>query len=471
MFKGVCVFLILCVSLCPLYGIWGAKIKTKKENLSLFLVKRGDFDISIKRTGQLKPEEKISIMHGLERSLKLIYRMREGVRVSKGEKLLEFDKTDIEKEIKQVISKRKKILFTLEIAMIELQKIRANVKAQMKKAKLDHLSIVGEFEKYKQYQSKLERKSKTIKIEESDARLQKLQKRITRLPKLIQEGMATQDEFARVKIEEKGAKRNLFKAKGELLVFTKYTFFMEMKKKENEVENSKRNLSILQKRLSIKMKHKIKFIADKKKELERLTRELKELENQLKRTTIKAPIHGLVIHGSMKKDIYSSRETLQLGKDTSGDTILITLPILHTMKAHMMLTEDKVYLIKKGMTCFLYPFGSTKRIEGIIEYVSEMVEQNEVTDEKGYRVRIKLKKQSPFSQPVIPVKIEIEIDSLKNILYIPKHTITRLGKKSFCFVFENGKRKKVEIVTGKENNIFIEVKKGLKENDWVYIGN
>ena len=60
-------------------------------------------------------------------------------------------------------------------------------------------------------------------------------------------------------------------------------------------------------------------------------------------------------------------------------------------------------------------------------------------------------------------KVEILVDELKDILYVPIQMVETRRGKSYCYAVIDGKVERRTVTIGASNNSFVEIKKGLKE--------
>jgi len=67
------------------------------------------------------------------------------------------------------------------------------------------------------------------------------------------------------------------------------------------------------------------------------------------------------------------------------------------------------------------------------------------------------------------MKAEIEIETLKDVLYVPIHAIVPEAAKHLAFVVKDGQTSEREVKIGKNNAHYVEVLEGLAEGEQVLL--
>ncbi len=88
---------------------------------------------------------------------------------------------------------------------------------------------------------------------------------------------------------------------------------------------------------------------------------------------------------------------------------------------------------------------------------------------KSRNVTIKLQMTAPpaFLRPGMSADVEIMVETLKNVLYVPTQAIMTKDKEQFVYIIDAGKAAKRVIETGRSNWDSTEVRKGISENEVV----
>jgi len=221
---------------------------------------------------------------------------------------------------------------------------------------------------------------------------------------------------------------------------------------------------------------------------------LNNAEEQLAKTAIYSPINGRV---TSRKVELSERV---LGSSFSMGSDLMTVADLSNMEARVDVDENDVVLVSIGDTADVEVDAfKDKKFKGIVTQIGNSAQttglgtQDEVVN---FEVRIKIIDPESQLRPGMSCDADIKTETRKNVLSVPIQTVTaRLNKpiesvsnsdeenvqqvvnnssknkpKEVVFVVENGKAKKLEVETGISDDSYIEIKKGLKENQEVVTG-
>lgn len=88
---------------------------------------------------------------------------------------------------------------------------------------------------------------------------------------------------------------------------------------------------------------------------------------------------------------------------------------------------------------------------------------------KSRNVTVKLKLAAPpaFLRPGMSADVEVIVDRVKNVPYVPAQTVMSRDKEQFVYVLEDGRIVKRVIEAGRSNWDYIEVRKGLREGEQV----
>lgn len=229
--------------------------------------------------------------------------------------------------------------------------------------------------------------------------------------------------------------------------------------------------------------------------VDQATENLNNAEEQLAKTAIYSPINGRV---TARKVELSERV---LGSSFSMGSHLMTVADLSSMEARVDVDENDVVLVSIGDTADVEVDAfKDKKFKGIVTQIGNSAQttglgtQDEVVN---FEVRIKIIDPESKLRPGMSCDADIKTETRKNVLSVPIQTVTaRLDKpaqtseedgeenvaqvnnsngsknkpKEVVFVVENGKAKKVEVETGISDDSYIEIKKGLKENQEVVSG-
>jgi RND family efflux transporter MFP subunit len=200
-------------------------------------------------------------------------------------------------------------------------------------------------------------------------------------------------------------------------------------------------------------------------------KQLKDLYDQLDKCTIKAPRPGLVVHGSGSAMQYWQGEQVREGATVRERQTVITVPDMKKMCVKVKIHESYIKKIQKGqkarITADAFP---ERKLEGEITYVGMLADSENSwlnPDMKVYRTTIKINGEYDWIRPGMTTKVEILVNRLDDVVYVPIQAVSPLEDKKVCHVVDGGKSQQREVEVGEFNDEFIEIKKGLQEGERV----
>jgi HlyD family secretion protein len=193
----------------------------------------------------------------------------------------------------------------------------------------------------------------------------------------------------------------------------------------------------------------------------------KDLYEQLDNCKIHAKKPGLVLYGGGGEDMfyYGGEERIREGATVRERQSIITIPDLAKMSVRVKIHETYIKKIKKGqrakITVDAYP---DKILEGEVTKVGVLPDsQNRWMnpDLKVYLTTINIEGTSDWLKPGMSAKVEIMVDRLNDVVYVPMQAVFPEDGQQVCYVEKAGRRERVPVEIGDSNDEFIEIKKGV----------
>lgn len=218
---------------------------------------------------------------------------------------------------------------------------------------------------------------------------------------------------------------------------------------------------------------------------------LKESKANLKRTTIISPIDGIVTMLAVEEG------ERVVGTRQMAGTEIMRISNLDNMEVRVEISENDILKVKKGDTTIIEVDAYIgKKFTGKVFEVansSSDISNRSLNSDKvtNFIVKVRIDQDSykdlldesinsfPF-RPGMSATVDIYTKSKNNVLTVPIQTVTTREKKKddetkgeleeVVFVIDNDTVIKTNVVTGIQDDEFIEILKGLKENDKVVSG-
>lgn len=269
------------------------------------------------------------------------------------------------------------------------------------------------------------------------------------------------------------AKLSLKTKETELDLFIDYEFPKEAQKMLSNYEEALSDLIRSNRAGIAKMsKAHAKYNSSQRRyQLEIAKRE--EYKKQLALCTIKAEKAGLVAYGDPSLGYYSSRhlESIAEGATLKSGQVIITIPNMSKIGVDVNISESHIKKIAKGQRVIITAESVPDRqLEGQVTKVALLPDSNASRYNpslKVYPVSIAISGQNEFLKPGMTAKVEIIVDELKGVTYIPVQAVFVENDEYFVYLKSGFSYKRHQISVGQNNDEFIEVTSGLKEGQSV----
>jgi multidrug efflux pump subunit AcrA (membrane-fusion protein) len=235
---------------------------------------------------------------------------------------------------------------------------------------------------------------------------------------------------------------------------------------EIDYEKAQRALDQSKKDLETKTKQAEAKMSVASADLGRQQNNLKLVQDAMNGFTINAPSPGMVIYvrewNGKKKGVGSQWNT--------WDPTVATLPDLTQMESQTYVNEVDVRKLAVGQPVAIsLDADPTKKLTGQVTSIANVGEQRPNQDSKVFEVKIEVAKADTTLRPGMTTSNAVEVASIPNVLSIPLEAVTSEGGYSYTFKKDGRGIVKQMIETGATNDNEIVVKKGLAEQDRVFL--
>jgi hypothetical protein len=204
-------------------------------------------------------------------------------------------------------------------------------------------------------------------------------------------------------------------------------------------------------------------------------RQRKELYDQQDKCVITAKKQGLVVYGGPRDDMmfYGGEERIREGATVRERQSIITIPDMTKMCVNMKIHESYIKKVKKGQKAKItLDAFADKVLAGEVTKVGVLPDsQNRWMnpDMIVYLTTVAVEGTHDWLKPGMKGKVEILVDRLADVVYVPVQAISPSDGKQFCHVANGRKPERRQVEIGQFNDEFIEIKKGLKAGELVML--
>ncbi len=200
------------------------------------------------------------------------------------------------------------------------------------------------------------------------------------------------------------------------------------------------------------------------------TRRLEKLHDQIKACIIKAPAPGQVVYWSSTEQWV--RYKIEQGAEIPEGYKIITIPDASKMKVEIKIHENWIDKIKLGQKAKINIAAfSDETFVGKVLKKAPLAEPQRFLnpDLKVYPTDVSIDGTHDSIKTGMSGKVEILINELKDVLYVPIQSVVTVDEKELCYVKAGGRTEKRDVVTGLFNDDFVEIKSGLTQGEKVLL--
>ena len=252
-----------------------------------------------------------------------------------------------------------------------------------------------------------------------------------------------------------------------------------LKQRETKAQKDKRDYEIELIKLNSKVDqlnkdHKRNFeryTKTYKQQKKRFEQDLERNEYNNKNMTLKAPVDGIITLKTYHRD--GGQNEYHVGSKINPNAVIAYVPDLSKFQVTANVPEVYRSMIKTGLSADMYsPAIPDLKIPGSLNFIAATVSYKNRWDKnspKIYATKLSTKTTDKRLMPGTTINIEINVDQVKDQLFVPIEALYYKGQDICCKVKENGKLIEKVIETGRRSNSHVEILKGLSEGDKVFL--
>lgn len=202
---------------------------------------------------------------------------------------------------------------------------------------------------------------------------------------------------------------------------------------------------------------------------------MEHLEFQLESCIIRAERPGLVAYGS-PSDNRSRRTTsdpIGEGATVRLRQAIITIPDMSRMSVAVGIHESHVKRVSIGQRARIIADAEPDRVlEGKVAELAVLPDSSNFRHNpnmKVYPARVNIEGTHDFLKPGMNARVEIIVNELEDVLYVPVQAINVRDGTYFCFVRNGSRAERRRVEVGEFNDQFIEIRSGLAEGEEVLL--
>ncbi len=244
----------------------------------------------------------------------------------------------------------------------------------------------------------------------------------------------------------------------------------EKERLELEVERARLNLE------TIKLQARAKEImaeADVKAKAaveEQQARTKRDIEADIEACVIKAPQAGLVLYHVPEVGRLGGKAILAQGESVREGQMLMRVCGLARFAVKTRVHEALIARVRTGQPASVRVDAFPDRLlRGRVKSIAAVAAPQDwlSADVKVYPVVVDVSDPLPGLKPGMTAEVRIEVERRAKVLRLPLEAVVRSGRDSVCYVKVGKGLQERKVTTGARNDLFIEIKEGLKEEELV----
>lgn len=198
---------------------------------------------------------------------------------------------------------------------------------------------------------------------------------------------------------------------------------------------------------------------------------LAQIEKQLEKCLIKAPIDGQVVYAEMERWRSNGDDAIRPGTRIREQQVIIRLPDPKKMQVKARISEARVDRVKADMavTIELDALPGLElhgRVKKVNPYPSNDNWFN--SNVKEYATFVEILDPPQALRPGMSAHVAIRVETKADVLQVPVQAVVERGKKFYCLVREPlAKLAAREVLIGSSNDKFLVIREGLAEGQEV----
>ena len=427
------------------------------------------FDINVKTVGVLDAVRSHTVSSTVKGEKgKIIYLIKDGDRVKKGDILIKLDPTPFEEEIQRLTGKVQSFESAVDATQQLLDWEKNQVERELKTAQFNIQVAQLDLRKLVKGDGPLQMAQFKEEIKKAEEELSRYLSYIAELQRLQKSGVDNPTEMNLAVAKTRELQEKYASANDKFLSYKKHVFPSLVETAKAKLEKAKMELEQTRKGSVFKVARAVSQHNEVKGKLELANAALKGARQELQKTTIVAPFAGIAI-------LYEAFRGVRKRKPRVGDRVwqnqpLLYLPDISSMIVKAQIREIDLHKIAIGQGCRVqvdaYP---GVLFDGELTFIGVLAEEKIEFGggEKYFQMTVLIKSQDSRLRPGMTARVTTLAGEVLNALCVPIQAIFGEGGTEFCYRFSGDKFQKVKVSAARQNENMVEIVSGLKQGDKV----
>ncbi len=398
---------------------------------------------------------------------KITFIAPEGTAVKKGERVAEFETTEIDKEIKQkeveVNEAKGKLAEAVQLLSIKEDENATNIAAAKLAFEIAEIDLL----KYEKGDFESEKADLNRAIKEAEAELEKVRDEKNNIEILVKKGYRTPQQLLEYQLREQNFEFQVERDKQKLKVLVTYDREKKLIEFRGKVEETDLKYSRAQKTADAETAKAKAAIANAESGVKILEQQLEEQRKLREKCKLLAEQDGTVAYANERW--YDPSERIREGTEMYSGRNVYYLPDMTRMQVKANVHESVVDKIAVGQKVDIrLDAFSDRKLNGTVSSVAGMAASS-YSSVQNYETIIlidELPKELAI-KPGMTAEVDILVGTYEDVISVPVGAITEHFERSYVYPVKGGKSERKLVEIGRSTHSFVEIKEGLREGDVV----
>jgi len=436
-------------------------------------VQRGPLRISVIERGHLKAADSVTLQNELEGQTTILWLIDEGVEVQAGELLCELDTANlvddrVEQEIR-VQEAESSFVTAQQDHAIQISQNESDIAGATQELDFARLDM----QKYLEGDMPQELRSLDEDILIADEELARAVQDLTWSEELAARGFLEQTQLDADRLAKTRAEIALSQAQRAKELYEHFEIPRQQKEFEGNVAEAVRELD----RVTLQAKARIADAAADLRSAEATykleTDKLTKIVSQIDKARLVAPVPGMVVYAVEDRGRWGDGEPMKEGTQVRERQDIITIPSSEGFVAEASLHESVLEKVDLGMACLVTVDALQKTFPGTVEFKAVLPDQSSFwanPDLRVYRTEVHLDTAEPRLRPGMSCSIEILVDELPDVTFVPVQAVFLDAGQPVCFVAQTlAQPERRSVKVGQNNGKWVEIVEGLAAGETVLL--
>lgn len=450
--------------------LWPSRAHTAATEY--FEVKRGDFTVSVVEGGTLTALNEVSVRNEVEGVARIIYIVKEGTYVKKGDLLVELDSAQALDQVNQQrinVEKASNAVISAQLTLdIQRSQTNSDISAALLKLELAKLDL-DKFERGQAYVSLLQASNKFLQAE---AQLKVSEENYRNSTNLYAKNYETKQKVDSDWLSLLNGYNSLIVASNDIFLLREFDLRKQRAQYTAAVAEAQKELDRV---LQQSERRIAQFEADLRTQITTLELNLRKLERDEKNLAackIYAPQDGLVVY-AISDNRFSAESLIEEGATVRNRQELIKLPNTSQMKVTVKIHESNINLIRAGLPALVVldskPDQPYRAAVDRVALLPDSQARFGNPNLKVYTTEVVITDPLPDIKPGVSARAEIIVTNIADALSVPIQAVTTLRGRQVVYVLKGGKPEPRPVEIGLFNTKFVQILSGLEPGERVLL--